>query len=109
MSCKGPACLPREFDLVMLVHKPNDLKNTSMKVDVDANVEAWYGTYPQWYTKLPKFMPTQNFAFDFNADIGQKFFPNEPGRGFNFATLQNSLDEYVTMPGTVYPTNVSSK
>jgi hypothetical protein len=54
---------------------------------------------------LSKYMPTQNFTLDFNADIGQRFIPSEPGRGFNFASLPNPLDEYVMMPGTVYPTN----
>lgn len=97
--------LPREFDFVLLVHKPDDVKNIYLTVDVDAEVEAWYGTYPQWYTNLSKYMPTQDLTLDFNSDIGQRFFPSQPGRGFNFASLPHPLDEYVTMPGTVYPTN----
>jgi hypothetical protein len=97
--------LPREFDFVLLVHKPADVTNVFLTVDVDADVEAWYGTYPQWYTNLSKYMPTQDFRLDFDADIGQRFVPSLPGRGFNFASLPHPLDEYVTMPGTVYPTN----
>lgn len=97
--------LPREFDFVLLVHKPEDVKNVYLTVDVDAEVEAWYGSYPQWYTNLSKYLPTQDFHFDFNEDIGQRFVPSLPGRGFNFASLAHALDEYVTMPGTVYPTN----
>jgi hypothetical protein len=97
--------LPREFDFVLLVHKPDDVKNVYLTVDVDAEVDTWFGTYPQWYTNLSKYMPTQDFTMDFNADIGQRFLPSQPGRGFNFASLPHPLDEYVTMPGTVYPTN----
>jgi hypothetical protein len=97
--------LPREFDFVMLIHKPDDVKTMYLTVDVDADVESWYGTYPQWYTKLAKYMPTQDLTLDFNADIGQRFFPTQPGRGFNFASLPRPLDDYVMMPGTVYPTN----
>lgn len=97
--------LPREFDFVLLIHKPDDVKNVYLTVDVEAEVEAWYGAYPKWYTKLSKYMPTQDLTLDFNADIGQRFVPSQPGRGFNFASLPHPLDEYVTMPGTVYPTN----
>jgi hypothetical protein len=97
--------LPREFDFVLLVHKPDDVKNVYLTVDVDAEVDSWFGTYPKWYTNLSKYMPTQDFTVDFNADIGQRFLPYHPGRGFNFASLPHPLDEYVTMPGTVYPTN----
>jgi hypothetical protein len=97
--------LPREFDFVMLVHKPDDVKNVYLTVNVDAEVDNWLGAYPQWYTNLPKYMPTQDFTLDFNADIGQRFVPSHPGRGFDFASLRHPLDEYVTMPGTVYPTN----
>jgi hypothetical protein len=97
--------LPREFDFVMLVHKPDDVKNVYLTVDVDAEVDSWFGTYPKWYTSLSKYRPTQDFTIDFNADIGQRFLPSQPGRGFNFGSLPHPLDEYVTMPGTVYPTN----
>jgi hypothetical protein len=97
--------LPREFDFVLLIHKPDDVKNVYLTIDVDAEVEAWFGAYPKWYANLSKYMPTQNLTLDFNADIGQRFVPSQPGRGFNFATLPCPLDEYVTMPGTVYPTN----
>jgi hypothetical protein len=97
--------LPREFDFVMLVHKPDDVKNVYLTVGVDAEVDGWFSTYPNWYTRLAKYMPTQDLTLDFNADIGQRFLPSQPGRGFNFGSLPHPLDEYVTMPGTVYPTN----
>jgi hypothetical protein len=90
---------------VLLVHKPDDVKNVYLTVDVDAEVDSWFGTYPQWYTNLAKYMPVQDLTLDFNADIGQRFLPSQPGRGFNFGSLPHPLDEYVIMPGTVYPTN----
>ncbi|KAF1851297.1 uncharacterized protein K460DRAFT_329175 [Cucurbitaria berberidis CBS 394.84] len=97
--------LPREFDFVLLVQKPDDVKNVYLTVNVDAEIEAWYGTYPRWYANMSRYLPTQDFHLDFNADIGQRFLPSQPGRGFNFASLPRPLDDYVTMPGTVYPTN----
>ncbi|KAF2868664.1 hypothetical protein BDV95DRAFT_118753 [Massariosphaeria phaeospora] len=97
--------LPREFDFVLLVHKPDDVKNVYLTVDVDAVVDAWFGSYPPWYINLPKYQPTQDFTLDFDNDIGQRFLPLPSWRGFNFADLPRPLEEYVTMPGTVYPTN----
>jgi hypothetical protein len=101
--------LPREFDFVLLIHKPDNVKNMYLTVDVDAEVESWFGSYPQWYTNLSKYMPTQDLTLDFNADIGQRFVPAQPARGFNFGSLPHALDEYVMMPGTVYPTNDTKK
>ncbi|KAI4953418.1 hypothetical protein J4E91_002265 [Alternaria rosae] len=96
--------LPREFDFVLLVQKPEDVENIYMSVDLNADVGAWYGTYPQWYTNLSKYMPNQDCMLSFEHDIGQRFLPSRPGHGFNFAELMHTLDEYVMMPGTVYPT-----
>jgi hypothetical protein len=98
--------LPREFDFVLLVHKPDDCKKVFLTVDLDAVVSGWLGEYPQWYTNIPKFLPTQDNTLDFNTDIGQRFMPVHKGRGFNFADLEHALEDYVMMPGTVYPTNV---
>lgn len=97
--------LPRDFDFVLLIHKPDDVKNVYLTVDVDAEVDSWFGSYPQWYTNMAKYTPTQDMVVDFNTDIGQRFLPAQPGRGFNFGTLPHALEEYVMMPGTVYPTN----
>ena len=99
--------LPREFDFVLLVHKPGDIQNIYLSVDVDAVVGTWFGDYPQWYANLSKYQPTQDLAFDFNTEIGQKFLPSDPDRGFNFAGLPYPLVDYVQMPGTIYPTNDS--
>jgi hypothetical protein len=97
--------LPREFDFVLLIHKPDDVKNLYLTVDVDADIEAWCGSYPKWYTQLSRYMPTQDLMLDFNSDIGQRFLPTQPGKGFNFATLPHSLEQYVILPGTMYGTN----
>ncbi|KAF2713578.1 hypothetical protein K504DRAFT_369944 [Pleomassaria siparia CBS 279.74] len=97
--------LPREFDFVMLVHRPQSVKKMSLTVDVDAVVSGWVGEYPQWYTNLERYMPTLDATLDFNHDIGQRFLPVHPTKGFNFADLEHALEEYVMMPGTVYPTN----
>jgi len=40
--------LPREFDFVLLVEKPDDVEDIYLTVDVDAVVESWFGQYPQW-------------------------------------------------------------
>ncbi|CAI6268292.1 unnamed protein product [Periconia digitata] len=97
--------LPREFDFVLLVHKPDDVKNIFLTVDVDAVVGTWFGDYPQWYSNMSKYLPTQDLTFDFDTNIGQRFVPAHPERGFNFADLPHPLQDYVTMPGTIYPTN----
>ncbi|KAI8933894.1 hypothetical protein NX059_009590 [Plenodomus lindquistii] len=89
--------LPREFDIVLLIHKPNNVENLYMTVNVDANVEGWYGTYPQWYTNLPRYKRGQDSTLDFNTEIGQRFLPSEQGKGFNFARLPCPLDEYETI------------
>jgi hypothetical protein len=98
--------LPREFDFVLLVHKPDDVQNVYLSVDVDTIVESWFGEYPQWYTNLSRYLPTRDLTLNLNMDIGQRFFPLRPGRGFNFADLPRPLENYVIMPGTVYPANV---
>jgi hypothetical protein len=98
--------LPREFDFVLLVHKPDDVRKVFLSVDVDATVEAWFGEYPQWYTNLSRYQPTQDLTLALDTDIGQRFLPSHPRKGFNFADLPRPLQEYVIMPGTVYPANV---
>lgn len=99
--------LPREFDFVLLVQRPKDVKNLYMTVSVKASVAAWYGSYPQWYNNLSEYTPSQECAISFDHDIGQRFLPSHPGLGYNFADLMHTLDQYVMMPGTVYPTTVS--
>jgi hypothetical protein len=101
--------LPREFDFVMLVHKPDDVNNVYLSVDLDATVSSWHGDYPQWYTNLSRYLPNVDCTLDLETDIGQKFLPEKAGRGFNFADLPHALDQYVCMPGTMYPTTDSNQ
>ncbi|KAF1973690.1 hypothetical protein BU23DRAFT_128777 [Bimuria novae-zelandiae CBS 107.79] len=96
--------LPREFDFVMLVHKPDDVKKVYLSVDLDATISSWHGDYPEWYTNLSRYLPNVDYTLDMDTEIGQKFLPEKPGRGFNFADLPHALDQYVCMPGTMYPT-----
>ncbi|KAF2808383.1 uncharacterized protein BDZ99DRAFT_477901 [Mytilinidion resinicola] len=97
--------LPREFDFVLLVHQPDENQDIYLSVDVDPVVDAWFGSYPQWYINRSAYQPVRSYLFDFKEDVGQLFHPVTPGKGFNFATLPLPLDEYVALPGTVYPTN----
>lgn len=98
--------LPREFDFVLLVHRPDDVQNMYLSVDVDSVIDAWFGHYPQWYTNLQSHQPLHRQLLNFHTEIGQKFQPSKPGKGFNFADLPKPLDDYVSMPGTTYPTSV---
>lgn len=100
--------LPRDFDFVLLVHKPEDVKHMYMTVNLNAEVGSWFGSYPQWYTNLSQYMPSQDCDISFEHDIGQRFLPSQPGPGYNFANLMHALDDYVMMPGTIYPTSVRS-
>ncbi|KAF9731093.1 hypothetical protein PMIN03_011458 [Paraphaeosphaeria minitans] len=99
--------LPREFDFVVLVHKPDHVRNVYLSVDLDATVSSWHGDYPQWYTNLSRYLPNVDYTLDLETDIGQKFLPEKMGCGFNFAHLPQALDQYVCMPGTMYPTTDS--
>lgn len=101
--------LPREFDFVMLVHKPDDVRSVYLSVDLDATVSSWHGTYPQWYTNMSRYLPDVDYTLGLDTDIGQKFLPETPGRGFNFADLPQALDQYVCMPGSMYPTTDSKQ
>lgn len=97
--------LPREFDFVLLVHRPDDVQNIYLSVDVDSIIDAWFGHYPQWYMNLQSHQPLHRQFLNFHTEIGQKFQPSKPGKGFNFADLPKPLNDYVSMPGTIYPTN----
>lgn len=99
--------LPREFDFVLLVYQPDEDQDIYLSVDVDPVVDAFFGSYPKWWINRPTYQPNRSYLFDFKEQVGQMFHPVTPGRGFNFARLTQPLDEYVALPGTVYPTNVS--
>lgn len=99
--------LPREFIFVMLVQKPRADSRVLLKLDIDPVIDTWYGSYPTWWLNRAEYQPLPKRAINFRTEFGQCFTPVEPGKGFNFANLANSLDDYVNMPGSTYSSNVS--
>ncbi|GAM41860.1 hypothetical protein TCE0_042f15312 [Talaromyces pinophilus] len=100
--------LPREFTFVMLIHKPSADSKITFKLDIDPVIDAWYGKYPAWWINRPSYQPLHKRAVNFRTEFGQRFTPVEDSeKGFNFATLAQSLDDYVNMPGSTYSSNVS--
>ncbi|KAH7138500.1 hypothetical protein B0J11DRAFT_546273 [Dendryphion nanum] len=102
--------LPREFDFVLLVHKPRGVKSVFLSVDVDADVDTWFGLHPKWYQNLAQFLPVLDRSICFDRDIGQRFLGGSEdgggsgrGHGFNFAELPGALEDYVAVPGSMYP------
>lgn len=101
--------LPREFTFVMLIQKPSAETKIAFKLDIDPVIDAWYGKYPAWWINRPNYQPLHKRAVNFRAEFGQRFTPvNDVEKGFNFATLAQSLDDYVNMPGSTYSSNVCS-
>ncbi|KAJ5545457.1 hypothetical protein N7535_006157 [Penicillium sp. DV-2018c] len=91
--------LPREFTFVMLVQKPSAKSRISLSIDVDPVIDAMFGRYPSVLLKLPEYQPLPRRGVDFQREIGQRFEPVDPVRGFNFAKLGSMFDEYIAMPG----------
>jgi hypothetical protein len=99
--------LPREFTFVMLIHKPSADSKITFKLDIDPVIDAWYGKYPAWWINRPSYQPLHKRAVNFRTEFGQRFTPVDVSeKGFNFATLAQSLDDYVNMPGSTYSSNV---
>lgn len=98
--------LPREFTFVMLVQKPSADSRVHFKLEIEPMVDAWYGSYPTWWINRPAYQPLPKRAVNFRNEFGQHFGPADSDKGFNFATLANSLDDYVNMPGSTYSSNV---
>jgi hypothetical protein len=99
--------LPREFTFVMLIHKPAADSRISLSVDVDPVIAAKIGNYPSPLLKLPTFQPLpRRGGIDFRKEVGQRFEPVDPGRGYNFAALASMFDEYIAMPGRKFSRQV---
>jgi hypothetical protein len=102
--------LPREFTFVMLIHKPAADSRISLSVDIDPVIAAKIGSYPSPLLKLPAFQPLPRRGdIDFLKEVGQRFEPVEPGRGYNFAALASMFDEYIAMPGRKFSRQVSEQ
>ncbi|KAJ5932972.1 hypothetical protein N7516_007461 [Penicillium verrucosum] len=91
--------LPREFTFVMLIQKPTANSKISLSIDVDPVIDAMIGSYPSLMLKLPEYQPLPRRGVDFQQEVGQRFEPVDPVRGFNFAELDSMFDEYIAMPG----------
>ncbi|KAJ5205470.1 hypothetical protein N7491_003904 [Penicillium cf. griseofulvum] len=91
--------LPREFTFVMLIQKPAANSKISLSIDVDPVIDAMIGSYPSLMLKLSEYQPLPRRSVNFQQEIGQRFEPADPVRGFNFAELGSMFDEYIAMPG----------
>lgn len=100
--------LPKEFTFAMLIQKPLADSRITFSLDIDPIIQSWFGTYPQWLLSLPKYQPVQRNTVDFRREIGQHFEPATPGKGFNFANLVSTFDEYAHMAGRFSSTVSSS-
>ncbi|EAW15756.1 uncharacterized protein NFIA_051010 [Aspergillus fischeri NRRL 181] len=91
--------LPREFTFAMLIQKPRADSRIVFSLDIEPTLQSWYGSYPDWWLSLPKYQPQRRRPVDFRSEVGQRFEPVASKKGFNFATLESSFDDYVSMPG----------
>ncbi|KAJ5715153.1 uncharacterized protein N7483_012334 [Penicillium malachiteum] len=99
--------LPREFTFVMLIQKQHANSDIKFQLDIDPVLQSWYGSYPNWVLSLPSYQPLVRRDVDFQQEIGQKFAPiDNPDRGFNFAALENTFDDYISMPGRSFTRTV---
>lgn len=93
--------LPREMTFVMLVTK-GDVENVVCEIDIKPKIATWFGHYPGWWNSVVKYRPLPKEHIDLDVEMGQKFEPTVPGRGFNFANLAGTFNDFVSLPGTTY-------
>lgn len=98
--------LPREFTFVMLIQKPSFKSRVKLSLDIDPVIQSWWGNYPNWSLSLPSYRPAKRRDVDFNKEVGQRFEPLDTERGFNFAALVSSFDDYIALPGRKYSRKV---
>lgn len=98
--------LPREFTFVMLIQKPAANSEVNLTLDIEPVLQTWYGSYPKWMLGLSTYQPLPRRSVDFNREVGQRFEPVETGRGFNWAALVSSVDDYIAMPGRKFTRQV---
>ncbi|KAJ6042683.1 uncharacterized protein N7446_013749 [Penicillium canescens] len=91
--------LPREFTFVMLVQKPTVDSQLALSIEVEPVIDVWFGSYPSWMLNMSAYKPAPRRGVDFQQEVGQRFEPVDPVRGFNFATLESQFDDYIAMPG----------
>jgi hypothetical protein len=98
--------LPREFTFAMLIQKPRANSRIHLALDIDPVLQCAYIDYPRWWLGLPSYKPVPRRPVDFRVEVGQRFEPITPNKGFNFAALESSFDDYVQMPGRKFTTGV---
>ncbi|KAJ5438894.1 uncharacterized protein N7458_009892 [Penicillium daleae] len=103
LQCSG---LPREFTFVMLIQKPTANSQLMLTIEVEPVIQALLGRYPSWLLAFSQYQPLPRRGVDFNSEIGQRFEPVDETRGFNFAALESSFDDYIAMPGRKYTRQV---
>ncbi|OGE51296.1 hypothetical protein PENARI_c014G07034 [Penicillium arizonense] len=91
--------LPREFTFVMLVQKPTVDSRPALSIEVEPVIDVWFGSYPSWMLNMSAYKPAPRRGVDFQQEVGQRFKPVDPVRGFNFAALESQFDDYISMPG----------
>lgn len=106
-NCLQRSGLPRVFTFVMLVQKPRADSRVMLMLDIDPQIKSSTFSFPQFWKGKHIYQPMLRQSVDFNLEVGQYFEPVEPGRGFNFATLKSTLEDYVNMPGRLYASRVS--
>ncbi|KAF2094262.1 hypothetical protein NA57DRAFT_22924, partial [Rhizodiscina lignyota] len=94
--------LPREFTFIILLKKGEPETDTVFDIQVDPVISNWVGNYPMWYVNLLPYQPLRKPPIDLETEIGQTFQPCLPGRGYNFANLASSFEDFVALPGTTY-------
>ncbi|KIX09199.1 uncharacterized protein Z518_00278 [Rhinocladiella mackenziei CBS 650.93] len=104
--------LPREFTFVMLLTKGSggfeETGDVRLEIDVHPKVTGRLGaTYPSLVTNMHQFRPFKSGILDLDQEIGQVFEPQIKGKGFNFANIASSFDDFVFLPGTTYSTSDS--
>ncbi|KOC13793.1 hypothetical protein AFLA70_795g000201 [Aspergillus flavus AF70] len=98
--------LPREFTFAMLIQKPRADSRIQLVLDIEPVLQCSYFNYPTWWLDLPAYKPIPRRSVDFRVEVGQRFEPLTPNKGFNFATLESSFDDYVHMPGRKVTTGI---
>ncbi|KAJ9301186.1 hypothetical protein DTO271G3_1321 [Paecilomyces variotii] len=100
--------LPREFTFVMLIQKPHWDSRLKFSLEIEPVIDAWFGNYPNWWLDFRRYQPLTKRLINFRHEVGQKFEPIESSRGFNFATLASSLEDYVISPDGVVDDSTAS-
>ncbi|KAK4936824.1 hypothetical protein LTR66_015286 [Elasticomyces elasticus] len=95
--------LPREFTFIMMMSK-GDVENVVLDVHVEPKIASWFGHYPAWWNNQLKYQPIRHGTIDLNQELGQMFEPRDKVRGFNFANLAGSFNDFVALPGTTFST-----